>query len=112
MTRRASAYDDRILCLRALKFRSPRAEESGMEPSDKDLQRWLGEWERGERSKSEIEVTEFGDSYSHGKRITKLWRDRLDVETEKKSAMAEELKRVRAELRKAHTLLDKHSIPY
>lgn len=50
--------------------------------SNDQLNRWYLEWLDG-RSKNDIERVELGDNSSHGKKITKLWRDRLHIETEK-----------------------------
>jgi len=48
---------------------------------DDDLIRWYDEWEAG-RTKVDIERVSMSDVRSHGKRITKLWRCRLGIETE------------------------------
>lgn len=42
------------------------------------------QWEKGNASKSQLEREYLDDTKSHGKRITKLWRDVLGVETEKR----------------------------
>lgn len=49
----------------------------------KQLKKWLKEHLGAtERTKNDIEREELGDPKSHGKRITRLWRERLGVETE------------------------------
>ena len=53
-----------------------------MNPTDKNLTLWLAQWQRSERTKNEIEREEMNDPRSHGKAITRLWRERLGVETE------------------------------
>lgn len=45
------------------------------------LRRWLREFERGERSKVEIERAELGNTTARGKVISRMWRQRLGVET-------------------------------
>ena len=74
-------------------------------PTNEELRQWYQQWESGERNKSEIEVTELGDSYSHGKRITRLWRKVLGKETQDRHPLV-------AEVRRLKRLLDKHDIPY
>lgn len=74
--------------------------------TDAQLRQWYAEWDNGNgRTKSEIEVTELGDSYSHGKKITRLWRDRLGIETQEEHRLV-------AEVRRLKRLLDKHKISY
>ena len=43
------------------------------------LRRWLREFERGERSKVEIERAELGNTTARGKVISRMWRQRLGV---------------------------------
>lgn len=45
------------------------------------LRKWYKQWERGERSKSEIERTQFGNSTAKGKFITRLWKARLGLDS-------------------------------
>ena len=46
-----------------------------------ELRQWLRDYRRG-RSKNDIERRELNDPYSHGKRMSRLWREVLGVETE------------------------------
>lgn len=46
----------------------------------RDLRKWLTQWEKGKRSKLEIEKTELGTN-GRGKTITRLWESRLGVTT-------------------------------
>ena len=62
--------------------------------TDNELKLWGKQWRRG-RSKNDIERTEMNDPYSHGKRITRLWRERLNVETEEDHPMRREIQRLR-----------------
>jgi hypothetical protein len=66
------------------------------------LERWYLEWLKG-RSKNDIERRELSDPYSHGKRITRLWREVLGTETEETHPMRTEIMRLRA-------LLEMHGI--
>lgn len=50
-------------------------------PTTVQLRAWYEEWQNG-RSKNEIERIEMNDPSSHGKAITKLWRNELGIETE------------------------------
>lgn len=61
------------------------------------LRQWLQDWQEG-RSKNDIERTEFDDPSSHGKKISKLWRERLGVETEASHRMVTENRRLRQKL--------------
>lgn len=45
------------------------------------LRGWYRSFERGERSKVEIERTELGDFTSRGKYISRLWASELGVNT-------------------------------
>lgn len=47
----------------------------------RDLRKYLNQWEKGKRSKSEIERTEFGNTTARGKFISRLWSSRLGVDT-------------------------------
>lgn len=62
------------------------------------------EWRNGRRSKNAIERQELNDPRSHGKLITKLWRD-IGLETEAEHPMITENRRLRS-------LLDEHGIPH
>lgn len=64
--------------------------------TDDQLQTWLDQWSYEGRSKNDIERKHMDDPYSHGKRITRLWRDRLGVETEEQHPMRREIRRLRA----------------
>lgn len=66
--------------------------------SDEQLHIWLGEWRRKERTKNEIERTELDDPKSHGKLITRLWRERLRIETEAVHPLRREVGRLRRKL--------------
>ena len=59
-----------------------------------DLQKWYSQW-LGGRTKNEIERTELNDPKSHGKMITRLWRDNLGIETEEDHPMVSEICRLR-----------------
>lgn len=73
--------------------------------SKSQLRLWLDEHLQDGRAKSEIEYTELNDPSSHGKRITKLWRDQLGVETEGQSALAAENQRLHAEVQRLQGVL-------
>ncbi len=45
------------------------------------LRKMYKQWERGERSKSEIERTEFGNRTAKGKFVTRLWQARLGLDS-------------------------------
>jgi hypothetical protein len=62
------------------------------------LRRWLQQWEQG-RTKNDIEREELGDVTSHGKYITRLWREHLGVETENEHPLVTENRRLRNALR-------------
>lgn len=50
-------------------------------PNKTQLRKWLRQYETGKRSKVEIERAELGNTTARGKVISRMWRDRLDVET-------------------------------
>lgn len=52
-----------------------------MTPTKAQLQVWYIDW-LGGRTKVDIERNGMNDVRSHGKRITKLWRCELGIETE------------------------------
>lgn len=64
------------------------------QPTKTQLRKLLKEWENG-RSKNDIERKEFGNPVSHGKFITKLWREELGVETEATHPLVTENKRLK-----------------
>ncbi len=74
------------------------------EPTDEELETWYQQWLSG-RSKNSIERDELNDPRSHGKYITRMWRDRLHYETEEEHHLVEEVRRLRS-------LLEQHGIPY
>lgn len=47
--------------------------------SKTQLRGWYNAFQRGERSKVEIERTELGDTTSRGKYITRLWAQELGI---------------------------------
>jgi hypothetical protein len=59
-----------------------------------DLVRWHDEWKNG-RTKNDIERVELDDPASHGKQITRLWRQYLNVETEDVHPLVHENARLR-----------------
>jgi hypothetical protein len=59
-----------------------------------ELTGWLEQWHNG-RSKNDIEREELGDPASHGKHITKLWREVLGVETEHEHPLVADNRRLR-----------------
>lgn len=65
-----------------------------MSVTDSTLVRLYDEWQEG-RSKVDIERAELGDVQSHGKAITRLWRERLGVETEAVHPLVLENRRLR-----------------
>ena len=54
---------------------------NGRRVSKRQLQTWLGQYERGDRTKVDIERQELGDFTSRGKYISRLWDSELDVAT-------------------------------
>lgn len=70
--------------------------------TDAQLIQWGKEWRKG-RSKNDIERQELDDPKSHGKYITRLWRERLGVETEDVHPLVWENMRLR-------NLLEKHGV--
>lgn len=46
----------------------------------RDLRKWLNQWQKGKRSKLEIEKTELGTN-GRGKTVTRLWESQLGVKT-------------------------------
>ena len=71
---------------------------------DEDLERWFLQWQNEGRSKNDIERNELQDPFSHGKRISRLWRERLNWETEDEHRLVTENRRLRK-------LLTEHGIP-
>lgn len=66
-----------------------------MIPSDVELENWLADWRAGRATKNDIERNFMQDPKSHGKNITRLWRERLGVETEGVHPMVTENQRLR-----------------
>lgn len=50
-------------------------------PTKRELRKHLNAFQKGRTSKIQVERDLFGSDASRGKRITRLWRDRLGVET-------------------------------
>jgi hypothetical protein len=65
------------------------------EPAEEFLIDLHRQWQGG-RSKNDIERVEFNDPYSHGKSITRMWRD-IGLETERPHPMKAEVKSLRTE---------------
>jgi len=63
--------------------------------TDGQLRMLHSEWEDG-RSKNDIERSVFNDPASHGKAITRIWRVRLGIETEKRRSSSLEIDRLTA----------------
>jgi hypothetical protein len=66
-------------------------------PTNGQLLGWHQEWQNG-RTKNDIERVELDDPASHGKYITRLWRERLGFETEDEHPMVTENHRLRSVL--------------
>lgn len=66
--------------------------------TNRELSQWFGQWVRGDRTKNEIERTELNDPASHGKKITRLWRE-MGLETERTHPLVIENERLRELLR-------------
>ena len=62
--------------------------------TDNALRSLYSEWEDG-RTKVDIEREDLLDLTSHGKTITRLWRDRLGIETEGVHPLVIENRRLR-----------------
>jgi hypothetical protein len=65
--------------------------------SKAQLRRLLKEWENG-RPKSRIEKEELNDPDSNGKRMSRLWREELGVETEGVHPMTRKIERLRQQV--------------
>jgi hypothetical protein len=69
-------------------------------PTNEDLFTWYNQWKAG-RSKNDIERRELDKPQAHGKLITRLWRERFNIETEGVHPLVTENQRLR-ELLETH----------
>ena len=73
------------------------------------LRRMYDEWRRGAK-KSQLERDYLGKPESHGKLFTRLVRDHLGIETERRSHLTDERNELLAEIRRLRALLRANGI--